>query len=72
MNELTLAKTLIVICLGFLSFSAIQQFELAFEGKLRCDFIKTIIMIVFTLSVSYYPTLPYNSENLERILRADL
>ena len=47
------------ICFVFTSFSAIQQFELAFEGKLRCDFIKTII-IVFILGVSYYPTLPCN------------
>ena len=29
-------------CLDILSSSAIQQFELAFEGKLRCDCAKTI------------------------------
>ena len=41
------------ICLGILSFSAIQQFELAFDGKLQCVCAKTI-MAVFIRSVSYY------------------
>mgnify|MGYP007094279849 CR=1 FL=1 len=59
------------ICLSILSFSAIQQFELAFEGKLQCDCAKTI-MAVSIRSVFYYQTLNYNSCYLERRSRADL
>jgi len=69
-----MTKTMIAICLGFLSFSPIQQFELAFEGKLRCDFIKAIMIIVFILCVSYI-TLHYLTIltcNFERMLRPDL